>query len=389
MFSYGKPDVTALVDELFDLSKISPAGKDWQTELQRIKSRKNEILRSLKKHEAAAIREIIGRIRDEGVTAWDAGKFLRSFGKAGLITLMQRYAESDGAARYALLRAAWEFEADGIDAVHWLTELLDDIDPKIRSLAAHGLGRIGSSASPAQQRLVRMAGEDLPECRMRAMFALQHIGADSSIITQVFLEGLSSADAGVVNSSIAGLAPLDFDPEPVRDRLFQWLCRSDNSPFLASDYLKLINRLQVFTQAEIVGLANAASNSKIGGIAQAQVIELIWRHSGDFQCCKKLIDQMLADESYESACDAISYLGAAGVSYALCLLELLQTNPDNGDLAWAVVDAIGFMGPAAAEYLPQIEQLTAHPSSLVRRRAEKAVRRINGEAVVEEDDNQH
>ena len=328
-----------------------------------------------------ALVELLSRV---GVSDRDdrtIGKALHEFGERGWQAVAELADQSDLPKRRALVKTLWELEDAGAGAVPWLRQTLADTDAEVRGRAAHALGRIGPAATSTAGDLIRLAGEDVPGVRTSALWALTRIDADPALTRKVFVDALSADDLEVVGRGVAGLAEINADPQSQRAALVSAFHRGADP---GGDMEKLLRRCSGFTAEELRTLFNTAFAPHARGANRRILAELLWQQTHSMEWVFPLLDLMLADDDFKSACDALCTLGPAAAPYAPRLLELVEAEPNDWDLAWAAVDGLGYIGPPIHALLPRIERLTSHPSDLVKARTAKAIRRINGE-VVEED----
>lgn len=388
MFRWLQPRHVRLVDELLTplatskfLALARRRGGAWMTREFRARQQRDEaIARKLAALGPQAIQELLSRVGFSESQDTAIGKALREFGELGWRSLAQLADESEPPRRRALIRTLWEFEEAAAGATPWLLRTLEDADPAVRAHASHALGRIGPGAIAAGAALIALAGNDVPEVQSRALWALTRMGADLAIPYQAFLEALMDPDPEVMKAGLHGLNTLEFDPGPHRSRLVEVACAVGLE---SSDAFKLLARCEGFPPEEIAALFDLGHRDS--GIAhfRGQLAGLLWQKTRETRWVFPLIEQLLENGDLETACDAISELGPAGLPLAARLLDQVEREPDYWDLAWATVDALGMMGPAALEHLPRIEALKSHPSGLVQARADIAIRRVRGETVEE------
>jgi hypothetical protein len=79
----------------------------------------------------------------------------------------------------------------------------------------------------------------------------------------------------------------------------------------------------------------------------------------------------------EEACDLIYKFGPIAKDLVPDLIRMLQAEEDS-DTTWAMVDAVGAIGPAAQEAVPILEKLTKHRSGVITGRACIALENITG-----------
>jgi hypothetical protein len=393
MLNWFQPKQVRLVNELLEplsekaqtkfLAESRKRGGDWMTsEFKAREQRQQSIVLKLAALGSQGIQELLSRVGLSEQHDSVIGKALRECGEAGWKSLAQLADEAELPRRRALIKTLWEFDEAAAGAVPWLMRTLDDADAEVRALAAHALGRIGPDAGEAAARLVSLATDDVPQVRTRAMWALTRIGSDSAIAAQVFLEALMDSDPELMKAGLHGLNTLDFDPRPYRSRLVEVVCTTGLE---SSDAFKLLRRCEGFLPTEIDALFELGCRDSGFAHFRGQLAGLLWQQTHETRWVFPLVDRMLKDDDLESASDTLCWLGPAALPYAARLLDLVEGEPDYWDLAWAAVDALGMMGPSAKEFLPRIERLRSHPSGLVKARTNIAIRRINGEVVVERD----
>lgn len=318
---------------------------------------------------------------DEGESrAMIVGGLLSKIGQPGLEALRERLYSDVPPRLYVSLRVLWEFEAKAASEIGFLSRLLDSPDAEIRGRAAHALGRIGPAPDQPAQQLANLASDDLPNVQRSALFALERIGYDPSILTEICADCLSSEDDGVFFSATCALEKAGCNSTRFACRISKRLSEQAEPNYPNSSAWRLLMRAESLDQASVENLLGYLGKPKDSGWNRKEAISVLWHHTRNAAPLLPHLEQMLSNEDeLESACDAICALGPAATPLLPKLLAQLSEQQDYWDFCWAAVDALASMGPAAEPALPMLEQMKSHPSELVRVRAEKAIRSINGE----------
>jgi HEAT repeat protein len=280
------------------------------------------------------------------------------------------------------------------DPVPELIRLLTGRTPQPNRLAAlHALGRLGEKAMSARTWLVAAAFDDDPKVRIAAAQALGHLGPDAA---PALARLLVHSDKYVRRNATWGLGKLGAKSKPV----LKDLCRAlkDADPRTAAGAAQALGAMGTHGADAVPDLAEAMRGtnvvlcrlaakalSEIGPPAKAELIAHLSHH-----------DPFIRGE----AAVALGWMGPAAADAVPHLMAVLTTLPKPGTLAppaaapkndgtgesatpddnarMFAAQALGRIGPAAADALPALAQALNDPHPSVGAAAKLAIKLVRG-----------
>lgn len=340
-------------------------------------ARYREALDEVKAWAAVHPEEFIPLLTEE--RAGHMGDWIAGSGARGVELLRGLILGTDLDHAVMAVHALWGFEAAAASEVGILTELLGHGDPRMRSNAAQCLARIGPEAVSAGPALARLAQEGGKEESSRAFYALEKIGYDPLIATQICYDAIASGSPGRF-MAMGTLDEIGADPTPVLDGILANIeDTAQRQSHLLSPAAKLLRKCDLSdagARKRVVQVLERLAEQRM----EIDYVRLLWELDPGNEAVIRRVDAGLRseDSAMESACDVICGMKDGGAMFVPLLVERLEAAADYWDFCWAAVDALGEIGPAAIAAKGTLERLTAHPSELVQERANEALRKIVG-----------
>jgi HEAT repeat protein len=200
-------------------------------------------------------------------------------------------------------------------AVPELITLLKDGDEPVRALAAQALGSLGREAQAAIEPLSLLVGDPSPTVRLRAVETLGAIGPAADRVVPSLLPLLNDPDAKVKKATISTLGLVGPAAKSAVNTLAQLLQRGDRE-----------QKIIVMTTL-----------GQLGHVAQPAIPELVL---------------LLHENDSQMRSFAVLTLGKIGGEKAVLPLE--EALQDVKDVRLSATIALGQVGPAAREALPEL-----------------------------------
>jgi len=309
----------------------------------------------------AGVSDLLGLLRDGDEDLADSiGRVLRKLGGPALRALMQIIPVSEGPVLHRRLRALWEFEEEGAQAIPVLLTVMASKDPLARERAVHALARMGPECAKALPQILVATRDEDPEVRWSAAYALQRSGKTTGEVRGALAGLLRDSEARVRAIAVDAFGKLFPGSLPPGDVLQGLLCDPDTD--VLKEVFEWIGELGPKAPDVTPELARALQNPEIDLAAAGA----LWAHARRPDLVMPVILRHLSTKDRcmpETASDLIAEMGPAAQEAVPRLVDLLKEN--DYDLQWAVSDALAAIGPAAAEGVSLLIKHLDHESGTV------------------------